>query len=71
MIEIIERLIADLNTQRSGVLMEIQELDQAHMNYAIKRTDLSIEIANIDGQINQHLTRLEAFLNNTTRNNAK
>ena len=64
MLEIIERLIADLNTQRSGVLMEIQELNPAHMNYPIKKTDLSMEISHIDAQINQHLVRLEVFLNN-------
>lgn len=63
MLEIIERLIADLNTQRSGVLMEIQELNPAHMNYSIKKGDLTAEIMQIDSQINQHLVRLEVFLN--------
>lgn len=56
--EIIKRLVEELSEQRGILLQQMNEISTSDINYSIKKNDLSLEIANIDNQINSHLDKL-------------
>lgn len=56
--EIIKGLVEELSEQRGLLLQQMNEISTSDMNYSIKRGDLSMEVTNIDNQINLHLDKL-------------
>lgn len=69
--KIISDLIEKLTEQRDSLLMELRSMDESRVNYHIKKTDITIEIVNIDNRIDGYLNKLPLPVIHSQTNNSK